>query len=94
VAEHFHADEGIHLNHSLQESIDAILPGLSKAGRQIEPMRRRRMKARSAKAHLPGKVGFGGVARCCVLLRVSAGISRHGVSRHPLADAARLDPDA
>jgi hypothetical protein len=37
MAEHFHADEGIHLNRSLQELINAILPGLSKDGRQTVP---------------------------------------------------------
>ncbi|SIT35113.1 hypothetical protein BN2475_40002 [Paraburkholderia ribeironis] len=40
MAEHFHADEGIHLNRSLQESIDAILPRLSKNDRQIGAMRK------------------------------------------------------
>jgi hypothetical protein len=50
MAEHFHADEGIHLNRSLQESIGVILPGLSKDGRQNGVVSH---KKRSPKAKKP-----------------------------------------
>jgi hypothetical protein len=77
MAEHFHADEGIHLNRSLQESIGVILPGLSKTGRQ-NASQRMNTAAQKQKNPPSEESGLGDQADAASARSLRAGVARRG----------------